>query len=98
VSEFEFRCNVRKERRSAPDSSCSPRKAAQGLLSSVVLASIVVTLSAQTPTPTFEVASIRSNPSGGRRGWDYKGETFTISNLPVADIVRIAYGIGTSSL
>jgi hypothetical protein len=34
------------------------------LISSVVVASMVAMLSAQTPKPTFEIASIRKNVSG----------------------------------
>jgi hypothetical protein len=57
------------------------------------------TTGSQPPQPDapkrFEIASIRPNKSGDRTSRaDYKGETLTITNRRVRDIIRLAYGIG----
>jgi uncharacterized protein (TIGR03435 family) len=45
--------------------------------------------------PRFEVASVRPNKSGDRISRaDYKGETVTITNRSLRDIIRLVYGIG----
>ena len=59
-----------------------------------LLACTVVTSSAQTPAnPEFDVASIKSNKSGTNQrqvDWGRNGR-FTAINVPLGDLVRIAY-------
>ena len=54
---------------------------------------IVATLPAQTPKPTFEVASVKRNTSGSG-GWSagmQKGGAYVATNVPLVRIVAAAY-------
>jgi len=43
--------------------------------------------------PAFEVASIKPNPTGiGIRGHSFPGDRFEAANVPVRDLIMIAYG------
>ena len=77
-------------------------KSQRWLWSCGVAVGIAVTLSAQAPKPTFEVASIRPNTSepadgaaGGRGGGPIgrQGQRFTAVNAPLRDIIRYAYDL-----
>jgi uncharacterized protein (TIGR03435 family) len=69
-------------------------KATKGLLL-LSLASAGWPLAAQQPSaPRFEVASIRQNVSGsGSYSVNYKGETFTTTNVPLVVLLPVAYEI-----
>jgi uncharacterized protein (TIGR03435 family) len=51
-------------------------------------------VSAQRPvTQTFEVASVRANPlRNGIRGHSFPGDRFVATNVPLRDLIAIAYG------
>lgn len=56
---------------------------------------IVATLSAQTPKPTFEVASVKRNTSASS-GWSagmQKGGAYVATNVPLVRIVAAAYNL-----
>ena len=61
----------------------------------VVLCSVTGSLAAQQPAaPRFEVASIRQNVSGaGSSSVNFKGETFTATNVWLVDLIPVAYEI-----
>ena len=70
-------------------------KSQRWLWSSVVLVSMVlVTLSAQTPKPTFEVASVKRNASGSfsRSIKPRPGGIFDATNTPMPAFIEFAYG------
>ena len=81
-------------------------KSQRWLWSCVVALCMVMTLSAQTPKPTFEVASVRENVSGANK-WSFSsgllpnlfGEFIrspgqvNINNAPLRDIIARAYAI-----
>jgi uncharacterized protein (TIGR03435 family) len=70
-----------------------------GLLS-VVAVGMVVTLSAQTARPTFEVASVRRNASGsGGSSFNARpGGAFVATNVRLAELILFAYNLRDSQL
>jgi uncharacterized protein (TIGR03435 family) len=59
-----------------------------------MLWSVSGAISAQTPaTPAFEVATVKPNPlRRGIRGHSFPGDRFVATNVPLRDLVVIAYG------
>jgi uncharacterized protein (TIGR03435 family) len=55
---------------------------------------LIATASGQSPTSDgFDVASVRPNPSRtGIRGHSFPGDRFEAKNVPLADLVLVAYG------
>jgi len=47
----------------------------------------------QERTPTFEVASLKRNVSGGRSTANTKGGTLTVNNVPIRAIIAMAYQV-----
>ncbi len=61
----------------------------------LLVTGMVVTLSAQAPKPTFEVASVKTNISGSG-GWSagiQKGGAYLATNAPLLTIVAVAYDL-----
>ncbi len=60
----------------------------------VTLAALLVaTASGQSPEDAFEVASVRANPSRtGVRGHSFPGDRFEARNVPLGDLILVAYG------
>lgn len=59
----------------------------------LVLAFSSATLLAQTPLPSFEVASVKPNTlRQGIRGHSFPGDRFEATNVPLRDLIIIAYG------
>jgi uncharacterized protein (TIGR03435 family) len=59
----------------------------------MLLASHHATATGQSLRDGFEVASIRANPSGtGVRGHSFPGNRFEARNVPLADLILVAYG------
>jgi uncharacterized protein (TIGR03435 family) len=48
--------------------------------------------SAATSAPPFEVGSVKPNVSRGIRGHDFPGDRFEARNVPLRDLIMIAYG------
>ena len=64
------------------------------LLTTAILYALTLTGAAQQPLPRFEVASIRQNVSGaGSSSVNFKGETFTATNVWLVDLMPVAYEI-----
>ena len=64
------------------------------LLTIAILYALTLTGAAQQPLPRFEVASIRQNVSGaGSSSVNFKGETFTATNVWLVDLMPVAYEI-----
>jgi uncharacterized protein (TIGR03435 family) len=69
------------------------RNVASPVVLGLVLAAVGAAPSAQTPGPRFEVASIKPNPSRvGIRGHRFPGDRFEAGNVPVRDLILIAFG------
>jgi uncharacterized protein (TIGR03435 family) len=50
-------------------------------------------LSGQTPAPAFEAASVKPNPlRTGIRGHSFPGDRFVALNVPLSDLIMVAYG------
>ena len=68
------------------------------LLAVAIFGFLVVDVRGQTPAdpapaPAFEVASVRSNKSGGvNTNFGIQGDTFTASNATLRELIRVAYG------
>lgn len=61
------------------------------LLTSAV--TVAVAAQAEPPSHTFEVASVKANRSRvGIRGHSFPGDRFEASNVPVRDLILLAYG------
>ena len=60
---------------------------------SIVIASAVVSLHAQEPTPAFEVASIRPTKAETRGPRYRMGAQFTVESATLQDLVKMAYGL-----
>jgi len=54
----------------------------------------LIAIVSQAPeTPSFEVASVKPNPSRtGVRGHSYPGDRFEAKNVPLRDLIMVAYG------
>jgi uncharacterized protein (TIGR03435 family) len=64
------------------------------MLTLAILCALTLTGAAQQPLPRFEVASIRQNVSGaGSSSVNFKGETFTATNVWLVDLMPVAYEI-----
>ena len=61
-----------------------------------LIAGMVVTLSAQAPKPTFEVASVKPNKSGlsglSQINIDFQQSRFVATNVPLRWLIAVAYG------
>jgi uncharacterized protein (TIGR03435 family) len=71
------------------------------ILASVGVASVVTTLAGQTiESPRFEVASVKTNKSGGltQAGARPEGDHVTATNATLRQLIQAAYNIGTDSL
>ena len=61
----------------------------------VVAVGLMATLSAQTPDPTFEVASVKPNKSGEQKSASFvqPGGRYTATNVTLRMLLRSAYGV-----
>lgn len=79
-----------------PDTSAATRTPRLGHWVGVLTVAVLlaVTVSGQAPSAdAFDVASVRTNPSRtGVRGHSFPGDRFEARNVPLADLILVAYG------
>jgi uncharacterized protein (TIGR03435 family) len=78
----------------APPSASSSESSAAGAISVFVLLCAGIAAFAQTPeTPTFDVSSVKRNElRRGIRGHSFPADRFEATNVPLRDLIAIAYG------